>query len=177
MQADQRTIVLINVVGGCVVLGSYLWGFIAQTAAMGALWGGVPEAARGIYTVNMFLAAGGYFLFTPYLVFRWMTVPTLRGPENTRWLSCLYLAILVPSAMWLPLTALMLENPGALLWLVIRVTLVLVGAGAVGLLWTLARTRTEDRRPGFKFAVVGLLPFILQTAILDAIVWPIYFVR
>ena len=79
--------------------------------------------------------------------------------------------------MWLPLTALMLENPGALLWLVIRMTLALVGAGAVGLLWTLARTRTEDRRPGIKFAVIGLLPFILQTAVLDAIVWPIYFVR
>jgi len=175
VQSDQRTLIAINVFGGCSVLGSYLWGFLAQPAAMGALWGGVPESARGLYTINMFLAAGGYFLFTPYFVFRLLTVPSIRGQSKPRWISLLYLAILVPSALWLPMTAIVLENPSDALWNLIRLNLGLVAIGSLGLLWTLGKTRAEDRRPGHWLAIVGLLAFNVQTVVLDAIAWPLYF--
>lgn len=173
MQSDQRTLIAINVLGGCSVLGSYLWGFLAQPAAMGSLWGGVPESARAFYTINMFLAAGGYFLFTPYFVFR--LLPSVRTQSSPRFISLLYLAILLPSALWLPMTSMMLENPSGILWHSIRLSLALVAIGSLGLLCVLGMTRAEDRRPGHSLAIVGLLPFNVQTVVLDAIIWPLYF--
>jgi hypothetical protein len=176
MKAAQRNLVAINVLGGLLVLGSYAWGFLARPDAMGALWGGVPESARGLYTINMFLAAGGYFLFTPYLIFR--LLPQLESNSNSlvpTLCTCFYLAILVPSALWLPMTAAMVAAPSLPLWISIRLVLALVALGSAGLLSALALTRAQDRQRGHTAALLGLLPFSLQTVVLDAVVWPLFF--
>ena len=85
MEKSQRTLVAINVLGGMAVLGSYAWGAFARPDGMGALWGGVPESIRGFYTINMFLAAFGYFLFTPYIIFTLLPkAPKIAGSATSR---------------------------------------------------------------------------------------------
>lgn len=176
MQSNQRILAAINVVGGLAVLGSYAWGFIARPDAMGALWGGVPEGARGLYTINMFLAAGGYFLFTFYIVFRRLRSASERAeaPSPTSF-AVLYTTILIPSALWLPMTSVMVNSPSPTLWWLIRVDLALVAAGSVGVLILISADRLREWTRARVLAVVGLFPFCLQTVVLDAIVWPIYF--
>lgn len=169
MTSDKRTLIALNVVGGIAVLGSYAWGALGQPAAMDALWGGVPESARGIYTVNMFLSAFGYMLFTPYIVFRWL------DGARTSLVAAAYAAILIPSALWLPLTAWLVASPGAAVWWLVRLDLALVALGSAGLLVMLLRSGADRRMKGHAFAVLGLLPFCLQTVVLDAIVWPLYY--
>jgi hypothetical protein len=176
MHSQRLALAWINVLGGLAVLGSYAWGFVAQPETVGALWGGVPEALHPVYTANMFLAAGGYFLFTRFVFLR-------LAPDTTRVgaglgygiFPLLYLLVLVPSALWMPLTFALLEAPSAPLWWLVRLDLALVGAGSVGLLAAILTLRAPSGGGDRVAAVVGLVPFILQTAVLDALVWPAYF--
>jgi hypothetical protein len=81
----------------------------------------------------------------------------------------------VPSALWLPLTFAMLEAPSAGLWLAIRVTLALVGLGSLGLMAAIASALPRGGHGARRIALVGTLFFALQTALLDALIWPAYF--
>lgn len=167
---NARSLAALNVVGGTLVLGSYVWGLSAVSGD--ALWGGVPEALRPLYTLNMFLAAAGYFLFTPYILLRVVPAasrePGKRGPGFFR--AC-YALVLIPSALWLPLTALHLEQVASWSWALVRLDLALVALGSLGLLMGLLGLGSEAPR-GRALAIAGLAPFLLQTVVLDAIVWP-----
>jgi len=170
-----RTLLWVNALGGTAVLASYAWGMLARPEAMGALWGGVPEALRPVYTINMLLAAAGYFLFAPYIAFRLPPGSTRIGGRFGYGLFTLAFAlVLVPSALWLPLTARLVDAPDVLLWWAIRLDLALVGVGALGLLAALVSLGPDAPR-GRRLAILGLIPFCLQTVVLDGLVWPAYF--
>lgn len=175
MISQRRTAVAINLLGGASVLGSYAYCLMSYPARVGDFWGGVPDGLRSLYTVNMFLAAAGYFAFTFFLLFR-MNPAVGRGRSfGLGTFNALYALILIPSALWMPLTFAMLESPGDGLWWSIRLTLAAVGVGSLGLLVGLVAARPSPSSLTHKLAVVGSLAFCFQTAILDALVWPAYF--
>lgn len=175
MHSAKSTMLLINVLGGLAVLGSYYWG-IATHDNPGVVWGGVPEWLKPAYTVSMLTAAGGYFLFAGFLL---VGVDADRarfaGGYGFGLINVLFLMILVPSALWMPLTFRMLEAPSPGLWIAIRVVLGLVGIGSLGLLGAVATVVPRTPVVAHALAVAGLVAFAVQTALLDAIVWPAYF--
>ncbi len=176
MHPARRSLLWLNVLGGIAVLGSYVHGLASHPLTRGAVWGDVPEALRPFYTVNMFLAAAGYFAFSSF-VFRRLDPARTRiaGGFGFGAFHVLYALILVPSALWLPLTFEMLEAPSASLWLTIRVTLALVGLGSLGLMAAVASAAPHGAARARRIALLGTLFFSLQTAVLDALVWPAYF--
>src|SRR5512140_1248083 len=105
MHPRKRPMFVINVLGGAAVLGSYAYGLRTNPNALNVLWGGVPASIRPFYTLGMFLAAAGYFAFIYFILFR-------LDPDQTRvWnrpgfgiFNILFAAILIPSALWMPLT-------------------------------------------------------------------------
>lgn len=161
-------------IGGSTVLASYLLALDPEIA--GQLWGGIPEGrVRSLYTLNMFLAAAGFFPATWWLVY---ATPASALRERTGLpssaLVLAYAAILMASALWLPLTALYVKSPSAIVWVLIRTVLLVVGAGAslVGLLLVRLAVRS---RPAAWLAVAAYFFFWLQTMVLDALVWPHYY--
>jgi hypothetical protein len=175
MHPRRRSLLALNAVGGACVLASYAHGLAASGSPGEALWGGVPAALRPLYTANMFLAATGYFLFTPYIAFRLSPESTrIAGVGGFALFHLFYALVLVPSALWLPLTAHLLAQPSAWAWWAVRVDLGLVALGSLGLLAAvLALPRGAPA--GRALAVLGLIPFCFQTAVLDALVWPAFF--
>jgi hypothetical protein len=171
MQAKSR-LIAVFLIGGLAVLGSYLWGVLARPDAGQILWGGVPENMRPYYTVNMLLAAAGYFPFTFYILFRLDPRTTrLAGKFSYNLFTWLYAAILIPSALWLPLVYISVEQSSqAWLW-VVRLALVVVGAASLGLLIALLKVRPQKAGLVYWLAMVGSIFFSIQTVILDAIVW------
>jgi hypothetical protein len=176
MHPQRRTLTWINVLGGLAVLSSYAYGFAAHPASRGAVWGEVPEAIRPVYTVSMLLAAAGYFAFTYFLLLR-VDPDRARVANLFRFglFNALYAAILLPSAMWMPLTFAMIEQPSTELWLAIRLTLAIVGLASLGL--SVALVALTPRIVGWAgpLAIAGSVAFSFQTAFLDAVVWPAYF--
>jgi len=173
MEPSKRSLIALNVIGGAAVLLSYVVGLRAISGDV--LWGGVPESIRWIYTLNMFLAAGGYFFFTSYIVFK-LDAETTRvaGRFGYGLFLVLYALVLIPSALWLPLTGHMAEQPGLGSWAAVRIVLALVGLGSVGLVAGLLALGPRAPR-GRGLALAGLAPFCLQTAVLDALVWPAFY--
>lgn len=142
------------------MLGSYAYGFAHWPEAVSAMWGGVPEAIRPLYTAWMFVAAAGYLVFTALFFLR---------PEPPARVNACTAAVLLGSALWLPATKLHLDGalPFSLVWL----DLLVVAAGSLGLL---ASTRALERH---HLALAGAAAFCVQTVLLDAIVWPLLFPR
>ena len=178
MHIQQIVLVCINVIGGIAVLVSYLHGFRTHPETKGDAWGHVPQSIKPLYTVSMLLAAAGYFLFTYYILFR-------LDPDEVRiadyftftLFPVLYALILVFSALWMPLTFAMLERPGRGLWVAIRLTLAIVGLASLGLLAALVGLQPGEPGVAYWLAIAGSAAFCLQTALLDALVWPVYFPR
>ena len=176
MDSSKGTMLWINVIGGVGVLGSYAYGLMTHPATRNEIWGGVPEWLKPYYTASMLAAALGYFLFMYFLFFR---VPPAEARVASRFdldlFNVLFVFILVPSAMWMPLTFRMLEAPNPGLWIAIRIVLGAVGVASVALIIALLLLKPRDPVWAYALAVVGSIAFAVQTALLDAIVWPAYF--
>jgi hypothetical protein len=176
MHAKKWLLILINLVGGSLVLGSYALGILTHPDAGQTLWGGVPQSIRPFYTVFMFLAASGYFAFTCFILFRLNPQEArVAGRFGFGLFNALYAAILIPSALWMPLTFLAVEQSSLVLLWAVRLVLVVVGAASVGLfaaLW-----KVEPRHPmwAHRLALLGMAGFCIQTALLDAILWGVFF--
>ena len=95
---------------------------------------------RRLGTMIVLLAAAGYFPFTFFILFRLdPRTARLAGRFGYQLFAWLYAAILIPSALWLPLVYVAVEQSSqAWLW-VVRGTLVLVGAASLGILKALLR--------------------------------------
>jgi hypothetical protein len=86
-----------------------------------------------------------------------------------------YALILIPSALWMPLTFEMLESPGTALWWAIRLVLGAVGIGSLGLLAAIIAVRPVSAPGARRLALFGSAAFCFQTAVMDALVWPAFF--
>lgn len=176
MPANKKHLIVIILVGGLAVLGSYVYGILSVPDAGDILWGGVSKNIRPFYTVGMLLGALGFFAYTYFIVF-------CLDPREVQIchryeygiFSILYIAILVPSALWLPLSYLAVQTQDSALILAVRFDLILVGIASICLLLTL--WFIEPRQPvwAHSLALLGCIFFCIQTVILDAIVWGSYF--
>lgn len=156
------------------MLGSYVYGFANWPDAVSAMWGGVPEAIRPLYTSWMFVAAAGYLIFTSLFFFRTDAEQArLLGGRGYGTLNVLYALVLIGSALWMPATKLHLDGglPFAFVWL----DLLGVAAGSLGLLAAVATL--APRPPGLlsTLALAGAAGFCVQTVLLDAVLWPLLF--
>ena len=176
MHPQKRTMAVVNVVGGFAVLGSYAYGLLTNPHTRDGIWGGVPEAWKPYYTASMLLATIGYLLFTYFVFFR-VDAETARVADqyDVRLFNALYVAVLAPSALWMPLTFAMIDEPSEGLWFVIRVVLAVVGLGSVGFVYALLTLDQRHPAATYWLAVLGSIAFTFQTALLDALVWPAYF--
>lgn len=175
MQSQKRAWLAINALGGVAVLGSYAHGIITHPETRNALWGTMPEELKAVYNVTMLLAAGGYFLFSYYFVVRTDADRVRIGRYGFGLINALYALIMVTSALWMPLTFAYLGSPSRGLWLAVRLDLLGVAVGSIGLMVALFTMKPRAEGIAAVLALFGLLPFALQTAFLDPLVWPQFF--
>jgi hypothetical protein len=125
----------------------------------------------------MLFAAAGYLAFTYFVMFSLDRDNTqLANLSGFKVFYIIYAFILFPSALWMPLTYAALENPGSSLYLwAVRVTLAIVGLASLALLGVLLSLHSSESSPTYWLAVAGSVFFCIQTAVLDAIVWSIFF--
>ena len=176
MATQQIILLIINVIGGAAVIGSYIYGLNTQAGGANVLWGGVPASIRPVYFVSMILSALGYFAFLYFILFRLTpSEVSIAGMFSFSLFYAIFLVILIPSAFWMPLTNVYVGNPSTGIWIWIRTILVLVGLASIALVWALLNLETKGTGVAYWAAVVGSAYFAFHTAILDAIVWAALF--
>lgn len=176
MGMQQIILLVINIIGGVAVIGSYIYGFNAQTGGASILWGGVSESIRPVYGISMVLSALGYFAFMYFILFRLVPAEvSIAGSFDFSLFYVIFLAILIPSALWMPLTNIYVGNPATATWVGIRTVLIIVGIASIALVWALLSLQTRVPGVSYWLAVAGSGYFAFHTAILDAVVWAALF--
>ncbi|MFZ7102122.1 MAG: hypothetical protein ACOWWO_05590 [Peptococcaceae bacterium] len=172
MNRQKIILLLINIIGGIAVIGSYVYGLNAQSAGTSVLWGGVPQNIQPVYAVSMVLSAIGYFAFLYYLLFKVNPSQVkISGEFGYSLFYWIFAGILVPSAFWMPLTNIYIENPVILNWVLIRLVLFLVGLASLMLVLAIYKTSPDTKGIPRPAAIAGSIYFTFHTLILDAIVW------
>jgi hypothetical protein len=176
MRTEQVILLIINILGGAAVIGSYVLGLKGQSGGANVLWGAVPNSLRPVYTVSMILSALGFFAFIYFILFRLVPGEVLIGGRfGFSLFYAIFLVILVASAFWMPLTNAYVGNPNTGMWIGIRTVLALVGLGSIALMLALLTLQTKVPGISYWLAVAGSGYFAFHTAILDAIVWAALF--
>ncbi len=176
MQRSKLAMGVINVIGGIAVLGSYALEIARHPGQGDLLWGNIPAAVRPYYTSWMPVAAVGYLTFTYFWFFKSDPARVrIAGRHSLALVNWIYLLILVPSALWMPLTFSYLASPSALGWIAVRLDLFAVALGALGMIWALAKVDPPEPRKAHRAARVGAIAFAFQCAVLDPLVWPAFF--
>ena len=176
MASPQVMLLVVMLMGGVGVIGSYVQGFIAHPGSVNVLWGKISGPFRSVYTVSMLLSALGYFAFAYFLLFR--LVPSEVKVAGTLGFDVFFVVItgmLLFSSLWMPFTYSYVEkmNPGT--WAAIRIVLFLVALSSCALAWALLSLHIKQPAVPYWFAVAGSLYFAFHTTVLDAFIWPVLY--
>jgi hypothetical protein len=176
MHYQQWILLAVIAVCGAGVIGSYVQGIAANPGGAEKLWGGVTDGLRIFNYVTMLLAVIGFFAFTYYLFFR-VDPNTVRVAGNLNFWTfvVLYVLILLPSALWMPLTFSVLASQSVSTWIAVRAVLFLVGIASLALVAALLTLQPRSPDIWYWLAVAGSAAFCLQTLIMDAFIWAAYF--
>jgi hypothetical protein len=153
----------VQVIGGLSVLGSYAIGARDWPNQLAGLWGAIPESVIPVYTLCMIPAAIGYLV-----TMGWAWSQEALLDRLTGW----FVAFLGASSLWMPLSLAAVASGDQRLWLWVQVDLLITAVAtlAIGLL---LREGTPGR--GRRWAQWGWGFLAWQTIVLDAVIWPRFF--
>jgi hypothetical protein len=174
VNSKKKAWLWINILGGAAVIGSYIFGFVTHPDASEILWGGVPAGIRPFYTLGMILAAISYLVIAYFLLRANEPEIKIFGRYSFGFFNILYPVILIPSALWMPLTFLAIEKASPILASLVKADLAMVAAGSLALFYTILKIRLSFSS-WYLFPVLASVGFCFQTVILDAIVWAYFF--
>jgi hypothetical protein len=178
VDGQSIALLLINLVGGAAVIGSYVLGLRGASGGSNVLWGGVGERLRPVYTFSMLLSAVGYLAVLFFIFFKLDPGDvSIGGISGFALLYPIFALMLLPSAAWMPLTIRYVSEPRMGIWIAIRLVLFIVGAASVALAWALLTLQPGDQGAAYWLAVAGSGYFAFHTFVLDAILWTALFRR
>jgi hypothetical protein len=178
MHWESIVLLVVIALGGAAVIGSYVVGLRGKEGASDALWGGVPARVRSIYGVSMILSAIGFLavLYYVLLVLNPSDV-VIAGRFGFNLFFPIFVLILAPSALWMPLSKIYVDKPTTGKWVAVRVVLFIVGLASIALAWTFFALETDTRGAAFWTAAIGSCYFAFHTFVLDAVFWAVLFRR
>jgi hypothetical protein len=173
MTTVQIVLLIINVVGGAAVIGSYAQGFVSHPGSVDVLWGNISGPTRSLYFVSMILSAISFFAFIYFILFR-IDPAEVRIANRIGFevFFAIFVGILLFSSLWMPFTYSYVESPKPGTWLAIRTVLLLVAFSSCALLWALLSLNNKQPAAAYWAAVVGSGYFAFHTLILDGFIWP-----
>jgi hypothetical protein len=176
MSGAQVMLLIVMLLGGIGVIGSYAQGFIAHPGSINVLWGKIHGPFRTVYFISMLLSALGYFAFAYFLLFGVKSADVKIG--SSLGFEAFFAAVsgmLLFSSLWMPFVYSWVEKPNPGTWKMIRAVLFLVALSSCGLVWALLSLQTKEPSFPYWLAVAGAGYFAFHTTMLDAFIWPVLY--
>ena len=168
-------LVILNIIFGSLVLLSYYNGINKHPELSLKLWGGVPKILHTFIISFMFVGAIGYFFFTAHLLLNIDSNYMFFGKFNYWYLHIIYLLILIPSALWMDLTFLYMNDSTSMNWAYVVSCLYCVAFFSVVLFLFIVDTNVDKSHWLYFPAVLGSLAFAFHTVFLDGLIWTFFF--
>ena len=170
---------LVNLLGGFGVLGSYVHGILTHQARAEELWGGIPREWITPYSAVMPFAAAGYLTTFAYAMRGGEGLKLPNGRPLLTPLTITTAVFLAASTAWMPLTWAVLDagrtgDSALVSGESVRAVLYVAGVAALGILVLLTRTEAEPHSRHRRWAIAGSVALAIQCAALDALVWPAF---
>ncbi|MBN1375348.1 MAG: hypothetical protein JXA01_04260 [Dehalococcoidia bacterium] len=176
MDVQKIIFLVINVVGGLAVIGSYVYGIMTHPGMLDSLWGKISPAVKSFNYVIMPLAVIGYLLLTYFILFQIDAKKLLiAGTFGFEAINVIFFLILIPSTFWMSLTFGVIENPVTGPWWAVRTVLFIVGLASLALVVSLLASNIREPGWAYWLAVAGSILFFIQTGINDAFIWAGHF--
>ena len=171
--SQTNIFVLINVVGGIAVLGSYVLCLMMFPEQREALWGGVVGTTRNIVVISMLFSAAGYLAFLYISVFNVSTdLFSEKSLMNGNLILILALTFLLSSTAWMPTSVAFLETSNNLYWNLSVASLWVAAISLIGLFIAVFITDFSGASNLPKIiSVAGLGMITFHCLVFDAIMW------
>ena len=157
---SRLSLFVINGLLGTSVLLSYIWGVYSAEDPM-ALWGKMPEAYITYITGSMFIAALGYIIYTLYIAFG---RDIINSDNSFYQFNLTYIIILVSASVWMPLTVLYVDTSSLFYWILIVVSLYIVGFMSCFMTYLLIKSYPKNNL-WKNIAIGGSIWFIFHTPV------------
>lgn len=175
---ETTTFLIVNIVGGILVLGSYLVYISQFPQESSQLWGGVSKKIQRLIVPFMFLAAGGYLLTGWWF---WQTIDPeflgFAGNLGYTGIITLFGIFLGFSTAWIP-TAIKAIQTRSTRWKITTYgVLIVVSISCLIILFLICTATVETSKSpiGKNLAIIGWCFLCFQTVILDGLFWVIKF--
>ena len=168
--STQSLFLVVNLVGGCAVLGGYIVCVSSYPQHGEALWGGIQGALRNVFIASMLLAASGYLVFCFYVI----RLDGLSGHQSISlhlWATIISSIFLLSAALWMPATISFIHLGNTILWVVAVTSLWVTAGSLVALTVTLALNPELPTTLGRYIAILGIAYISFHCLVLDALIW------
>ena len=170
--------ILINIIGGVLVIGSYILGFNSELDNKLDLWGGITGKTKQLFTISMLLSVIGYLTFLFYMIFK----GGLDNNDNGSLLGLnpfliLSILFLISASIWMPATIKFLDTSLYYWWIVTIIVLWITAISLVAMFIILLLSQNIEYNLSLKLATLGIAYISFHCLILDAIIWVFKFPR
>ena len=170
---------IVNIIGGTAVLGSYWLGISYYIDEPDSLWGGINGSLRIFFTVSMLPAALGYLAFVYFMIFKAgvdaFSVSSLFGQQTQHAPSVICALFLTASTIWMPATIAYVNSQEWSWWMTAVLSLWATGFALVGLSNMFYANTTGSDGWARNLALIGLVYITFNCVVLEAIIWVLKF--
>ena len=168
----QSQFLWINIIGGILVLGGYIYALIQHPDTRSDLWGGVPEEWRVWIVSSMFFAAFGYCYAMKYMIFNdGLSLDYFGGKIDVTKMLVLLVLFLFSASLWIHTTFSYIESPTYIKWVFIQIELWTTALSILFFTIGLATAIGEQNSFQHNFSIFGLGIISFNCLILDALLW------
>ena len=162
--------ILVNLIGGILVLGGYFLGITSDPSMKTKLWGNLPESWQVFYFISIIMSSIGYLAFFYNIVFKQNV-----GGVLTNRLILLCVIFLFSASLWMPLTIKVIESNNGFFWILTQVSLWVTAFAAIVITALLIKSPHRPKNRSYQLTMWGMSYLSFHCLVLDAILWTNYF--
>ena len=168
--SSQYLFLVVNLIGGCAVLGGYIVCLSSYPQHGEAMWGGIQGDLRNVFIGSMLIAAAGYIVFCFYVI----CLDGVSGDQRISlhlWATIISSIFLLSAALWVPTTISFIHLGNTTLWVVAVTSLWVTAGSLVGLTAILVLNPELPTTLGRYIAILGIAYITFHCIVLDALIW------